>query len=94
MLQLQKAWVLIGELRSCMSYAMAKLKKKKNEGITKELKERKEEKSISESWNNVKEPCKNVSVPQPARLLCPWDFSGKNTGVGSHFLLQGIFLTH
>ena len=25
----------------------------------------------------------------PARLLCPWDFSGKNTGVGCHFLLQG-----
>ena len=22
----------------------------------------------------------------PTRLLCPWDFSGKNTGVGSHFL--------
>ena len=29
----------------------------------------------------------------PARLLCPWDFSGKNTGVGCHFLLQGIFPT-
>ena len=29
----------------------------------------------------------------PARLLWPWDFSGKNTGVGSHSLLQGIFLT-
>ena len=29
----------------------------------------------------------------PARLLCPWDFSGENTGVGCHFLLQGIFLT-
>ena len=28
----------------------------------------------------------------PARLLCPWDFPGKNTGVGCHFLLQGIFL--
>ena len=28
---------------------------------------------------------------QPARLLCPWDFSGKNTGVGFHFLLPGIF---
>ena len=28
-----------------------------------------------------------------ARLLYPWDFSGKNTGVGCHFLLQGIFLT-
>ena len=30
---------------------------------------------------------------QPIRLLCPWDFPGKNTGVGCHFLLQGIFLT-
>ena len=29
----------------------------------------------------------------PARLLCPWDFSGKNTEVGCHFLLQGIFPT-
>ena len=25
--------------------------------------------------------------------LCPWDFPGKNTGVGCHFLLQGILLT-
>ena len=23
--------------------------------------------------------------------LCPWDSPGKNTGVGSHALLQGIF---
>ena len=30
---------------------------------------------------------------QPARLFCLWDFPGKNTGVGCHFLLQGIFLT-
>ena len=28
----------------------------------------------------------------PVRLLCPWDSSGKNTGVGCHALLQGIFL--
>ena len=28
---------------------------------------------------------------QPTRLLCPWHFPGKNTGVGCHFLLQGIF---
>ena len=28
-----------------------------------------------------------------ARLLCSWDSPGKNTGVGCHFLLQGIFLT-
>ena len=26
-------------------------------------------------------------------LLYPWDFPGKNTGVGCHFVLQGIFLT-
>ena len=26
---------------------------------------------------------------QPVRLLCPWDFLGKNAGVGCHFLLQG-----
>ena len=28
-----------------------------------------------------------------SRLLCPWDSPGKNTGVGCHFLLQGVFLT-
>ena len=26
-------------------------------------------------------------------LLCPRDFAGKNTGVGCHFPLQGIFPT-
>ena len=26
-------------------------------------------------------------------LLCPWDSPGKNTEVGCHFLLQGIFPT-
>ena len=30
---------------------------------------------------------------QPSRLLCPWDFPGKNTSVGCHILLQGIFQT-
>ena len=30
---------------------------------------------------------------QPTRLLSPWDSPGKNTGVGCHALLQGIFLT-
>ena len=30
---------------------------------------------------------------QPAMLLCLWGSPGKNTGVGSHALLQGIFLT-
>ena len=27
------------------------------------------------------------------RLLCQWNFTGKSTGVGCYFLLQGIFLT-
>ena len=27
------------------------------------------------------------------RLLCPWDFLGKSTGVGCHFFRQEIFLT-
>ena len=31
---------------------------------------------------------------EPTRLLCPWNFPGKNTGVGCHLLLQGIFLIH
>ena len=30
---------------------------------------------------------------QPARLLCPWDSPSRNTGVGCHALLQGIFPT-
>ena len=34
-----------------------------------------------------------MKVLVPVRLFCPWDSSGKNTGVGCHSLLQGIFLT-
>ena len=30
---------------------------------------------------------------QPIKLLCPWKSLSKNTGVGCHSLLQGIFLT-
>ena len=30
---------------------------------------------------------------ESARLLCPWDSPGKNTGVGCHAFLQGIFPT-
>ena len=29
----------------------------------------------------------------PARLLCPWNLPGNNTGAGCHFLLYGIFPT-
>ena len=43
--------------------------------------------------------CQSVSLvqlfanPVSASLLCPWDSPGKNTGMGCHSLLQGIFLT-
>ena len=30
---------------------------------------------------------------EPGRLLCPWNSPGKNTEVGCHSLLQGIFPT-
>ena len=29
----------------------------------------------------------------PTRLFCPWDSPGRDTQVGDHALLQGIFLT-
>ena len=32
-------------------------------------------------------------APQPTRLLCPWDFPGKNAEVGCNFLLHRIFPT-
>ena len=31
--------------------------------------------------------------PWTARLLCPWNFPGRNTEAGYHFLLEGIFPT-
>ena len=37
--------------------------------------------------------CNPINCSPPARLLCPWNFPGKNTGVGGHSLLQGIFPT-
>ena len=37
--------------------------------------------------------CYHAQLFCDPRLLFPWNFPGKNTGVGCHFLLQGIFLT-
>ena len=37
--------------------------------------------------------CPILCDPMDTRLLHPWDFLGKSTRVGCHFLLQGIFLT-
>ena len=35
----------------------------------------------------------DCSPPEPTRFLSPWDFPGKNTGIGRHSLLQGILPT-
>ena len=35
----------------------------------------------------------DCSLPGSPRLPCPWDFPGKNSGVGCHSLLQGIVPT-
>ena len=32
------------------------------------------------------------TVTHPVPLSCPFDFTGNNSGVGCHFLLQGIYL--
>ena len=37
--------------------------------------------------------CDLMDYIQATRLLCLWNFIGKNTRVCCHFLLQGIFLT-
>ena len=50
--------------------------------------------TLSLSISLVAKSCLTLeTAKEPARLLCPWGSLGKNTGVGSHFLLQGIFLT-
>ena len=42
---------------------------------------------------SVMSPSLRLHGLQHARLLCPWDFPGKSTGVGCHFLLQNISLS-
>ena len=43
----------------------------------------------------VAQSCLTLQFPGllPTRLLCPWNSPEKNTGVGCHALLQGIFRT-
>ena len=47
-----------------------------------------------ESESEVAQSCPTLcDSMEPNRLLCPWDFPGKGTGVSCHFFLQGIFPT-
>ena len=48
--------------------------------------------SVSVSHSVVTNSLQHYGL-QPTRLLCLWDFPGKNTGVGCHFFLRGIFPT-
>ena len=52
---------------------------------------------FGESESEVAQLCPILCDPMDrgacTRLLCPRDFLGKSTGVGCHFLLQGIFPT-
>ena len=42
-----------------------------------------------ESESEVTQSCLTLCDPMDTRLLHPWDFLGKSTGVDCHFLLQG-----
>ena len=47
--------------------------------------------SFSNKWKWSHSVVSDSSRPhglQPTRLLCPWDFPGKSTGVGGHCLLE------
>ena len=53
-------------------------------------------------WTELKEKVKSLScarlfvtpwIVACTKLLSPWDFQGKSTGVGCHFPLQGTFPT-
>ena len=47
-------------------------------------------------WSEIAQLCPTLCDPIDCSLpgsSCPWDFPGKNTGVGCHFLLQEIFPT-
>ena len=61
----------------------------KKKGGKREKRERKKCRQLSSTAFEI---IHNSSV-MPFRPLCPWDFPGRNTGVGCDFLLQGIFLT-
>ena len=54
-----------------------------------------EAEDIKKRWQEYTEELRLFATPWTVsyRLPRPWDFPGKNTGVGSHFLLQEIFPT-
>ena len=50
----------------------------------------------SEKWKGSRSVMSDFLRPhglQPTRLLCPWDFPGKSTGVGCHCRLARLVIT-
>ena len=47
---------------------------------------------VAQSCPTICDPM-DCSLPGSQEPLSPWNFPGKSTGVGCHFLLQGIFPT-
>ena len=99
---MQRMWdeTLTGELRSHMPCGIAKQTKKINIMLSKRSQTWK-----NTHYESIHIVCvqhahtrsivsdSSCDPMDCSTLLCPWDFPGKNTGVGCHFLLQGIFLT-
>ena len=48
---------------------------------------------VAQSCLTLYDPIGCIDPIELNRISCPWNTPGKNTGVGSHFLLQGIFPT-
>ena len=52
------------------------------------------QRSLSQSFSSVTQSCPTLCDHMDSSLIglfCPWNSPGRNTGVGCHFLLQGIF---
>ena len=45
------------------------------------------------NWTEEPGGLQSMGSQRATRLLCPWNFPGKTTGVSCHFLLQGSFPT-
>ena len=83
----------------------AELEKKMKAELEEKLRTEMEEKfKVSEKDNIYIYACVHAKLLQSCLILgnhvdyrlpdsCPWDFPSNNTGVRSHSLLQGIFLT-
>ena len=74
-----------GILKSCKRKYKCRGIQQKSEGETRQHGYILSRSVVSNSWQ--------PHGLQPTRLLCPRDFPGRNTGVGCHFLLQGIVST-